>query len=152
MQLPGAAPAARHVTQFYDLSSHRAACDTQYSFLQAQRKGAMTINRGRRLVMDRTRGADVLPLQRDGLVAAGPGDPTARSKELRLTAAGIAACAPGAGWEEAQARFESAFGVKRAKSFVRSSTRRDGRRTTPSFRDDPEKWCRFSERSAPTQS
>jgi DNA-binding MarR family transcriptional regulator len=112
--------AARHVTQFYDqflaLSGLRT---TQYSILaRLQRKGAMTVNAlAAELVMDRTTlGRNILPLQRDGLVAAGPGRSDRRSKELRLTAVGNGRLRAGRkGWEEAQARFESAFGAKRAK-------------------------------------
>jgi DNA-binding MarR family transcriptional regulator len=112
--------AARHVTQFYDqfLASSGLRA-TQYSILaRLQRQGAMTVNAlAAELVMDRTTlGRNILPLQRDGLVAAGPGQFDRRSKELRLTAAGIARLRAGRkGWQDAQARFESAFGKKRAK-------------------------------------
>ena len=86
--------AARHVTQFYDQflapSGLRA---TQYSILaRLQRKGPMTINAlAAELVMDRTTlGRNILPLERDGLIAVGPGKSDRRSKELRLTGAGDA--------------------------------------------------------------
>src|SRR5579863_1557722 len=86
--------AARHVTQIYDQflapSGLRA---TQYSILaRLQRKGAMTINAlAAELVMDRTTlGRNILPLQRDGLVAIGPGKSDRRSKELQLTGQGAA--------------------------------------------------------------
>jgi DNA-binding MarR family transcriptional regulator len=67
--------------------------------------------------MDRTTlGRNILPLQRDGLIAVGPGQSDRRSKELRLTSSGEARFrAALKGWREAQARFETAFGVKRAK-------------------------------------
>ena len=112
--------AARHVTQFYDRflapSGLRA---TQYSIIaRLQRRGAMTINAlAAELVMDRTTlGRNILPMQRDGLIAVGPGKSDRRSKELRLTAAGAARFAAALkAWQEAQARFETAFGVKRAK-------------------------------------
>jgi DNA-binding MarR family transcriptional regulator len=112
--------AARHVTQFYDqFLAPSGLRSTQYSILaRLQRKGAMTINAlAAELVMDRTTlGRNILPLQRDGLVAAGPGKFDRRSKELRLTAAGIARFRAGRkGWQAAQARFETDFGVKRAK-------------------------------------
>jgi len=77
----------------------------------------MTINAlAGELVMDRTTlGRNILPLQRDGLVAVGPGKTDRRSKELRLTAAGTARFrAALKEWKKAQARFEAAFGVKRA--------------------------------------
>src|SRR6202521_377829 len=84
--------AARHVTQFYDqFLAPSGLRSTQYSILaRLQRKGAMTINAlAAELVMDRTTlGRNILPLQRDGLVAIGPGQSDRRSKELRLTRAG----------------------------------------------------------------
>jgi DNA-binding MarR family transcriptional regulator len=112
--------AARHVTQFYDQflapSGLRA---TQYSILaRLQRKGPMTINTlAAELVMDRTTlGRNILPLQRDGLIAVGPGEFDRRSKELRLTSAGAARFrAALKGWRAAQAQFESVFGVDRAR-------------------------------------
>jgi DNA-binding MarR family transcriptional regulator len=112
--------AARHLTQFYDqFTAPLGLRSTQYSILaRLQRKGAMTINAlAAELVMDRTTlGRSILPLQRDGLIAVGPGKSDRRSKELRLTAAGSARFrAARKGWREAQARFETAFGVKRAK-------------------------------------
>ncbi len=112
--------AARHVTQIYDQflapSGLRA---TQYSILaRLQRKGPMTINAlAAELVMDRTTlGRNILPLERDGLIAVGPGKSDRRSKELRLTGAGVARFrAAVKGWQEAQDRFETTFGVQRAK-------------------------------------
>jgi DNA-binding MarR family transcriptional regulator len=113
--------AARHVTQFYDLffasSGLRA---TQYSILaRLKRNGPMTINAlARELVMDRTTlGRNILPLERDGLIAVVPGKSDRRSKELRLTDAGAASQRSASkSWAQAQARFESAFGAKRAKA------------------------------------
>ena len=112
--------AARHVTQFYDhFLAPSGLRTTQYSILaRLQRKGAMTINAlAAELVMDRTTlGRNILPLQRDGLITIGPGKSDRRSKELRLTDAGAARFrAALKAWREAQARFETAFGVKRAK-------------------------------------
>jgi len=112
--------AARHVTQFYDQflapSGLRA---TQYSILaRLQRKGPMTINAlAAELVMDRTTlGRNILPLQRDGLIAVVPAKTDRRSKELRLTGLGAARFrAALKAWQEAQARFEAEFGTKRAK-------------------------------------
>jgi DNA-binding MarR family transcriptional regulator len=111
--------AARHVTQFYDQSLASSGLRaTQYSILaRLRRKGPMTINAlAAELVMDRTTlGRNILPLQRDGLIAVGPGKTDRRSKELHLTGAG-AARFRGARkqWTEAQTRFEAAFGAKRA--------------------------------------
>jgi DNA-binding MarR family transcriptional regulator len=113
--------AARHVTQFYDQalapSGLRA---TQYSILaRLERNGSMTINAlAAELVMDRTTlGRNILPLQRDGLIAVVPGKSDRRSKELRLTESGFARFrAAQKQWTRAQARFESTFGVRRAKA------------------------------------
>ena len=68
--------------------------------------------------MDRTTlGRNILPLQRDGLIAIGPGRIDRRSKDVRLTKAGAARFrAANEGWRQAQARFEGAFGGKRAKA------------------------------------
>jgi len=111
--------AARHLTQFYDRqlapSGLRA---TQYSILaRLDRRGAMTINAlAAELVMDRTTlGRNVLPLQRDGLVAIQPGNSDRRSKELRLTPSGTARLhAARDGWNQAQLQFERSFGAGRA--------------------------------------
>jgi DNA-binding MarR family transcriptional regulator len=112
--------AARHVSQFYDqFLAPSGLRTTQYSILaRLQRKGAMTINAlAAELVTDRTTlGRNLLPLQRDGLVAIGPGQSDRRSKEVQLTGAGAARLrAARKNWEEAQAQFETVFGVKRAK-------------------------------------
>jgi DNA-binding MarR family transcriptional regulator len=112
--------AARHVSQFYDqFLAPSGLRTTQYSILaRLQRKGAMTINAlAADLVTDRTTlGRNLLPLEREGLITIGPGPTDRRSKEIRLTDAGAARVRSARkGWEEAQAQFESAFGVKRAK-------------------------------------
>jgi DNA-binding MarR family transcriptional regulator len=111
--------AARQLTQFYDRflgpSGLRA---TQYSILaKLKRNGPMTINAlAADLVMDRTTlGRNVLPLQRDGLIAIGRSKADRRSKELRLTRSGEARCAEASeAWKRAQAAFEHAFGAGRA--------------------------------------
>jgi len=113
--------ASRHVTQFYDqFLAPSGLRTTQYSILaRLQRKGPMTINTlAAELVMDRTTlGRNILPLQRDGLVAVGPGKSDRRARELRLTPTGIARFHAGRkGWERAQVEFETAFGAKRAKA------------------------------------
>jgi DNA-binding MarR family transcriptional regulator len=111
--------AARHVTQFYD--QFLAPCGlraTQFSVLaRLKRFGPMTINAlARDLVMDRTTlGRNILPLEREGLVAVTQGRSDRRSKELHLTEAGAARLRTGAKkWREAQARFEAVFGAKRS--------------------------------------
>src|SRR5271154_2548938 len=112
--------AARHVTQFYDqFLAPSGLRTTQYSILaRLQRKGAMTINvLAAELVTDRTTlGRNLLPLQRDGLVAIGPGQADRRSKEVQLTGAGAGRLRSARkNWQDAQAQFETVFGVKRAK-------------------------------------
>src|SRR5260370_7770174 len=85
--------AARHVTQFYD--QHLTSVGlrtTQFSILaRLKRLGPMTINAlADELVMDRTTlGRNILPLEREGLISVVPGRTDRRSKELRLTKAGI---------------------------------------------------------------
>jgi DNA-binding MarR family transcriptional regulator len=116
--------AARHVSQFYDqFLAPSGLRTTQYSILaRLQRKGPMTINAlAAELVMDRTTlGRNILPLQRDGLVAIAPGQSDRRSRELRLTAVGAARLRGAVkGWRQAQARFEAAFGTRRARELRR---------------------------------
>ena len=112
--------AARHVSQFYDqFLASSGLRTTQYSILaRLQRKGPMTINvLAAEMVMDRTTlGRNILPLQRDGLIAVGPGISDRRSKELRLTETGaVRFHTARKGWQEAQAQFETGFGVERSK-------------------------------------
>jgi len=112
--------AARHITQFYDhflaLSGLRT---TQFSILaKLRRLGPMTINTlAAEMVMERTTlGRNILPLERDGLIAVEQGSRDRRSKELRLTAAGEARFRSGMKvWVQAQHRFEGAFGAERTK-------------------------------------
>lgn len=69
------------------------------------------------LVMDRTTlGRNILPLERDGLIAIKPARVDRRSKDVQLTKAGAARFrAASEGWRQAQVRFEAAFGGRRAK-------------------------------------
>jgi DNA-binding MarR family transcriptional regulator len=111
--------AARHVSQFYDqFLAPSGLRTTQYSILaRLQRKGAMTINAlAADLITDRTTlGRNLLPLEREGLIAVVAGSTDRRSKDIRLTAAGAARVRSARkGWDKAQAQFESAFGVRRA--------------------------------------
>jgi DNA-binding MarR family transcriptional regulator len=76
----------------------------------------MTINAlAAEMVMDRTTlGRNVLPLERDGLIAMEQGRRDRRSKELRVTEAGEARFrAAMKGWVQAQQQFEVAFGAER---------------------------------------
>jgi DNA-binding MarR family transcriptional regulator len=110
--------AARHVTQFYDQFLAPAGLRTsQFSILaKLRRRGPLTINAlARDMVMDRTTlGRNILPLERDGLIAIVKGKADRRSKELTLTDAGLERLRQAmTGWTEAQAQFETAFGSER---------------------------------------
>jgi DNA-binding MarR family transcriptional regulator len=110
--------AARHITQFYDqLLTPSGLRTTQFSILaKLRRLGPTTINAlAAEMVMDRTTlGRNILPLQRDGLIAVEQGSRDRRSKELRVTEAGEARFRAGMkGWVRAQQEFEKAFGAKR---------------------------------------
>ncbi len=111
--------AARRVTQFYD--QHLVAAGlrtTQFSILaKLKGLGPMTVNAlAEKMVMDRTTlGRNILPLEREGLVAVRPGYADRRTKELHLTELGRARLRAAAKrWAQAQAEFEAAFGKKRA--------------------------------------
>jgi DNA-binding MarR family transcriptional regulator len=111
--------AARHVTQFYDRHLAESGLrTTQFSILaKLRRHGPMTINvLAEQMVMDRTTlGRNILPLERDGLISIAPGRADRRSKELRLTDAGLERLRTGSeGWKKAQREFGAAFGVERA--------------------------------------
>ena len=110
--------AARHITQFYDqFLAPSGLRTTQFSILaELRRVGPMTINAlAADLVMDRTTlGRNILPLERDGLVAVERGSRDRRTKALRLTEAGAARFrAAVKGWAQAQTQFETASGAKR---------------------------------------
>jgi DNA-binding MarR family transcriptional regulator len=111
--------AARHVTQFYDqFLAPTGLRTTQFSILaRLRRMGPMTINAlAQHLVMDRTTlGRNILPLERDGLIAVARGRADRRSKELHLTEEGAARLRTALkGWERAQTRFAASFGDRRA--------------------------------------
>jgi DNA-binding MarR family transcriptional regulator len=110
--------AARHITQFYDQwLAPSGLRTTQFSILaKLRRLGPMTINAlAAEMVMDRTTlGRNILPLERDALVAVAQGRRDRRSKELRITEAGEASFRAGLkGWRDAQQRFEAVFGLDR---------------------------------------
>jgi DNA-binding MarR family transcriptional regulator len=106
--------AARHITQFYD----QCLAPSGFSILsRLKRLGPMTINAlAADLVMDRTTlGRNILPLQREGLIAVVKGSVDRRSKELRVSEAGAERLrAAVKGWAEAQDQFEVVFGAQRA--------------------------------------
>ena len=110
--------AARHITQFYDqLLAPSGMRTTQFSILAKLRQlGPMPINAlAQQMVMDRTTlGRNILPLERDGLIAVEPGKRGKRSKTLRLTETGAARFrAATKAWVQAQRQFETAFGAER---------------------------------------
>jgi DNA-binding MarR family transcriptional regulator len=73
----------------------------------------LTINRlAEVMVMDRTAlGRNILPLQRDGLIAVAQGSVDRRSKELHLTHVGLKPLREARiYWAKAQAEFGAAFG------------------------------------------
>ena len=111
--------AARHVSQFYDQFLVPIGLrTTQFSILaKLKRHGPLTINAlAEEMVMDRTTlGRNILPLQRERLIEIAQGRTDRRSKDLRLTAVGLARLNQASkGWAEAQARFEIGFGGARA--------------------------------------
>jgi DNA-binding MarR family transcriptional regulator len=111
--------AARHVSQTYDrFLAPTGLRSTQFSILvRLKRKGPLTINKlAEDMVTDRTTlGRNILPLQRDGLIRIAPAASDGRAKELHLTKAGEKRLAAARKrWSAAQARFEAAFGTKRA--------------------------------------
>jgi hypothetical protein len=76
----------------------------------------MTINAlAADMVMDRTTlGRNILPLERDGVIAVERGRRDRRSKTLRLTEAGAARFREAVKeWAQAQKQFEAVFGAER---------------------------------------
>jgi DNA-binding MarR family transcriptional regulator len=111
--------AARHITHFYDqLMAPAGLRSTQFSILMVLgRGGTLTINAlSARLVMDRTTlGRNLLPLERDGLISVTKRATDLRNKEVCLTELGIEQLRIASKkWNQAQTRFEAAFGVRRA--------------------------------------
>jgi DNA-binding MarR family transcriptional regulator len=125
--------AARHITQFYDqLLAPSGLRTTQFSILaKLSRFGPRTINAlAADLVMDRTTlGRNILPLERDGLVAIEQGNRDRRQKEVRLTEPGAARFRAGVkGWIAAQRQFATAFGAERTaelRTLLRAVSRTD---------------------------
>jgi DNA-binding MarR family transcriptional regulator len=68
------------------------------------------------MVMDRTTlGRNILPLEREGLISVTASRTDRRSKEIRLTDAGLERLREAReGWRQAQAQFAAAFGEERA--------------------------------------
>ena len=135
--------AARHVTQFYDhYLVPTGVRTTQFSILaKLKGLGPITINAlAEDMVMDRTTlGRNIQPLEREGLIAVTKGRADRRSKELQLTDAGaVRLHAASKAWAEAQTRFETSFGSKRAsdlRAILRAVTASD---LVPAAPDAPE--------------
>ena len=111
--------AARHVTQAYDQYLAPAGLrTTQFSILaRLKRLGPLTIHTlAKDVVMDRTTlGRNILPLERDGLIRIEATASDRRAKELHLTKAGEKRLQVAhERWSEAQVRFETTFGPRRA--------------------------------------
>jgi DNA-binding MarR family transcriptional regulator len=113
--------AARQVTRFYDRVLQPSGLrTTQFSILASlHRSGPMTINDlAGALALDRTTlGRNVLPLLRDGLVAASHRNEDRRSKSVQVTATGAAKLRLARRlWTKAQTRLEAAFGAPRVST------------------------------------
>src|SRR5471032_2285497 len=111
--------AARHLTQVYDRHlAQEGLRSTQYSILsKLGRLGAMPIGKlADTMVIERTAlGRALRPLERDRLVAVGPG-PDARTRSVSLTPKGQARFkAAAALWRRAQKEFETAYGEDAAR-------------------------------------
>src|ERR1700741_4300670 len=119
--------AARRITQFYDRYLVPTGLrTTQFSILnRLKRLGPVTINAlAEEMVMDRTTlGRNILPLERDRLIAVRKGQRDRRSRELQLTSAGAERLSAAIkAWIEAQKEFEAVFRSERA-SELRTMTR-----------------------------
>ena len=122
--------AARRITALYD--GHLAGAGlkaTQYAVLrQLAELGPLAINAlAAAMGMDRTTmGRAVRPLERDGLVAIGPGR-DGRTRALALTEAGSGRLAVAeAHWHRAQAAFETAYGADEAATLRAALARLPG--------------------------
>jgi DNA-binding MarR family transcriptional regulator len=111
--------AARHVTRHYDQHMAQVGLrSSQFSILtKLKRMGPLKINElAAAMGMDRTTlGRNILPLERDGLIAIGRGEADLRSKVVTLAKDGAEKQRAGLKhWQAAQAGFEHAFGPKRS--------------------------------------
>ena len=111
--------AGRSISQIYDqFMAPVGLRSTQFSLLVRLKKlGPISINAlAAELGVDRsTMGRNLLPLQRDGLVAIEPHADDKRRKALQLTALGETRLKQGRVlWVQAQTAFETAFGPERA--------------------------------------
>jgi len=99
----------------WERARHRLSLLEQYLDPMTKRR-PMTINAlAADMVMDRTTlGRNILPLERDGLIAVERGRRDRRSKTLRLTEAGAARFREAVKeWAQAQKQFDAVFGAER---------------------------------------
>lgn len=111
--------AGRKLNQFYDqFMAPLGLRSTQFSMLvRLKNLGPVSINAlAAEMGLERTTlGRNVLPLQRDGLIAIEPDEADKRSKQVQLTPLGRERLARARGqWSKAQTAFEKAFGAERA--------------------------------------
>lgn len=111
--------AARHATQLYDqFLAPIGLRTTQFSILaKLKRRGPLTISAlAEDMVTDRTTmGRAIQPLERDGLIQIVPAASDRRVKDVHLTKSGEKRLQEGIkAWAQAQARFETDFGVGRS--------------------------------------
>jgi DNA-binding MarR family transcriptional regulator len=111
--------AARQITRLYeDHLSRVSLTSTQFSILAYvdEVEVASMKDLVETMAMERTSMIRALqPLERDGFVAIGPHEDDARRNVVRLTDAGRAKLAQAIPvWQQAQAEFESRFGVELA--------------------------------------
>ena len=111
--------AGRNLNQIYDqFMAPVGLRSTQFSLLSRLKKlGPVSINTlAAEMGLDRTTlGRNVLPLQRDGLIAIEADESDKRSKQLQLTEQGAERLAQARiQWAKAQAAFEKAFGKEKA--------------------------------------
>jgi DNA-binding MarR family transcriptional regulator len=113
--------AGRNLNQIYDqFLAPTGLRSTQFSLLaKLKRLGPVGIHAlAADMGLDRTTlGRNILPLQRDGLIAVELDAADKRSKQLRLTALGLQRLEQARRqWAKAQQAFETAFGAERAAS------------------------------------
>lgn len=111
--------AARRITQIYDRFLASAGLRaTQFSILaRLADSGPTSIHAlAAAMVMDRTTlGRNILPLEREGLIATAQSANDRRSKDVTITQSGRERVKLAYdGWRQAQRQFEKAFGPKRA--------------------------------------
>lgn len=111
--------ASRHLSQFYEHRIGGSGLHAQQFTILAivKYQGPLTVNElADALAMDRTTLARSLkPLERDGLLAIMSAEKDRRRRTISMTAQGLARLEEAyVLWRQAQADFESRFGIERA--------------------------------------